>query len=102
MKKNTWKSALTQPLFQIKFFTEPKYAHSNYWLNVILLENRKERDAFLKYTNEKGIMTRPAWTLMNKLEMFKDCISGDVENARWLEDRMVNIPSSIIMLKNHE
>jgi len=81
---------------EITFFSEPTNAHSNYWLNVILLENRKERDAFLKYTNEKGIMTRPAWTLMNKLEMFKDCISGDLENAKWLEDRVVNLPSSII------
>jgi len=28
--------------------------------------------------------------------MFKDCITGDVENAKWLEDRMVNLPSSVL------
>ena len=34
--------------------------------------------------------------------MFKDCITGDLENAMWLEDRVVNIPSSAITIENHE
>lgn len=78
------------------FFTEPPHSHSNYWLNAIILKDRKERDDFLKYTNENGIMTRPIWTLMNKLEMFKDCQTAELKNAEWLEDRVVNIPSSVI------
>jgi aminotransferase in exopolysaccharide biosynthesis len=80
----------------LSFMIEPKDSRSNYWLNSILLKNKTERDAFLKYTNENGIMTRPAWTLMNKLEMFTHCISGDLENASWLEDRIVNLPSSVL------
>ena len=47
-------------------------------------------------------MTRPAWTLMNKLEMFKSEQIGDLGNAEWLAERIVNIPSSVIMLANHE
>lgn len=77
------------------FFVEPKNSYSNYWLNAVILENREERDDFLKYTNENGIMTRPIWTLMNKLEMFKDCQTDELKNAEWLEDRVVNIPSSV-------
>lgn len=80
----------------LTFFSEPKHAKSNYWLNIILLKNKTERDSFLKYTNENGIMTRPAWTLMNKLEMFKNCQTGGLSNAEWLADRIVNIPSSVI------
>ena len=80
---------------QIKHITEPKNSRSNYWLNAIVLNDRKERDEFLKYTNENGIMTRPIWRLMNKLEMFKDAQTGNLENAEWLEDRVVNLPSSI-------
>ncbi|MGM0613440.1 MAG: LegC family aminotransferase [Bacteroidota bacterium] len=80
---------------QIKHLTEPENSHSNYWLNVIMLNNRKERDAFLKHTNENGVMTRPVWQLMNKLEMFKDAQTGNLENAEWLEDRVVNVPSSV-------
>lgn len=87
---------------KIKFFSEPNNATSNYWLNTILLKDKTERDSFLKYTNENNVMTRPAWTLMNKLEMFKNEQIGDLGNAEWLAERIVNIPSSVIMLENHE
>jgi len=40
-------------------------------------------------------MTRPIWRLLNKLEMYKDCQTDALENAQWLEDRVVNIPSSV-------
>ncbi len=32
---------------------------------------------------------------MNRLSMFKNSQSDDLENSRWLEDRVVNIPSSV-------
>lgn len=77
-----------------KFVSEPNNSKSNYWLNAILLTDRTERDAFLNETNSNGVMTRPAWTLMNKLPMFSNCLKGDLDNAYWIEDRLVNIPSS--------
>jgi hypothetical protein len=40
-------------------------------------------------------MTRPIWRLLNKLEMYKDCQTDELENAHWLEERVVNIPSSV-------
>ena len=49
---------------------------------------------FLDYTNKNGVMTRPAWQLMNKLKMFKGCYQSNLENAKYLEERIVNIPSS--------
>ncbi|MFV0237889.1 MAG: DegT/DnrJ/EryC1/StrS family aminotransferase, partial [Flavobacteriales bacterium] len=81
---------------KVSFFKEREGTASNYWLNAILLENREERDAFLKYSNENGVMTRPIWKLMSKLEMFKNSPKGDLSNSKWLEDRVVNIPSSVI------
>ena len=42
-------------------------------------------------------MTRPIWTLMNKLSMFKDAQYGNLINAEWLEQRVVNIPSSVVL-----
>lgn len=80
----------------IRFFTEPANAFSNYWLNAVILEDRQERDRFLEYTNAQKVMTRPAWRLMNRLPMFDHCQSGPLEHARWLEDRLVNVPSSVI------
>jgi len=80
----------------IGFVTGIEGAKSNYWLNVLMLDNLEQRDLFLEVTNAAGVMTRPIWTLMSKLPMFKDCQKGNLSNAEWLEDRAVNIPSSVI------
>lgn len=53
---------------------------------------------FLRYSNEHGVMTRPAWQLMNRLPMFKDCQTDELTNSIWFEERVVNIPSSVIVL----
>jgi perosamine synthetase len=79
----------------IEFMKEPENTKSNYWLNAVILESKQKRDEFLKVTNEAGIMTRPIWQLMNRLEMFKFCQTGDLTNAYWLQERVVNIPSGI-------
>ena len=68
---------------------------ANHWLNAIILDSRLDRDEFLRVTNDNNVMTRPIWTLMSKLPMFKDCQTDGLENSLWLEDRVVNIPSSV-------
>jgi perosamine synthetase len=78
----------------IKFVKEPPQASSNYWLNTLVLEDGQARENFLRDLNEAGIMSRPVWRLMNKLQMFRECQSADLTNAKWLEERIVNIPSS--------
>lgn len=80
----------------ISFVKEPDKCTSNYWLNALILKDKEERDLFLSATNNNGVMTRPIWTLMNTLKMFSNCESGDLSNSKWLEDRVVNIPSSVI------
>ena len=80
----------------ITFFTEPDNCRSNYWLNVVLLKDRQAQQEFLEYTNDHRVMTRPVWQLMNKLEMFGECETDGLENTRWVEERIVNIPSSVI------
>lgn len=77
----------------IPFIVEPEGARSNYWLNGIIMENDKERDLFLEYTNKNDIFTRPIWTLMYKLPMYSNCFKIDTPNAEWLEERVVNLPS---------
>ena len=80
----------------VSFFEEPDGARSNYWLNVLLLspETAGHRDAVLEHTNASGFMTRPTWTLMNKLPMYSDCPRMDLSTAQSLERRLVNIPST--------
>lgn len=79
----------------ITFFTEPENCRSNYWLNVVMLKDKAAQQEFLEYTNDHGVMTRPVWELMNRLEMFKHCESDGLKNTEWLADRIVNIPSSV-------
>ena len=79
----------------INLVREPMNARSNYWLQTLILNDKEEQESFLTYTNDHGVMTRPIWRLMNKLEMFKGCQCSDLSNALWLEERVVNIPSRV-------
>lgn len=80
---------------RITFVTEPSSCRSNYWLNAIVLENKSERDAFLKLSNKEQVMTRPVWRPMHTLPMFSTCQTDALDTTQWLEDRIVNIPSSV-------
>lgn len=79
----------------IKFRKETPNTKANYWLMAVELENKQERDIFLKITNAAGVMTRPIWQLMFRLPMYQDCFRDAQKNAIFLEKRIVNIPSSV-------
>lgn len=81
----------------LQFFHEPPGCRSNYWLNVVICEDRDQRDTLIKTTNEQGVMTRPIWHLMNHLPIYEHCRKGDLTNAEWLEGRVVNLPSSVLL-----
>ncbi|MDI9569357.1 MAG: LegC family aminotransferase [Pseudomonadota bacterium] len=83
----------------VRFFREPPHAKSNYWLNALLLDEASlaRRNQLLEKTNDAGIMTRPAWVLLNKLAMFQDCPCMDLSGAEDLEARLINIPSSAVL-----
>ena len=76
----------------IDFIKEPSDSKSNYWLNVI---NVEKRDESLKVLNENGIMSRPVWKLLSELEIYKECQSDELSNSRYLESRLINIPSGV-------
>lgn len=73
---------------------EPEHCRSNYWLNGVICETIAQRDALLKATNDAGVMTRPIWALMNRLPAYTNALCGPLDNAYWLEERVVNLPSS--------
>ena len=75
---------------------EPNHCASNYWLNGVICESLEQRNALLKATNDAGVMTRPIWTLMNRLPSFSNALSGPLVNSEWLEARVVNLPSSVL------
>ena len=87
----------------MKFFKKQKISivhpikgsKANYWLNTLVFKSKNKRDKFLNFTNSKGVMTRPVWRLMSELSMFQDCQNDGLKNSLWLQDRVVNIPSSV-------
>jgi perosamine synthetase len=81
---------------QIELFNEPEDTQSNYWLQAILISKEIEylRDEILFETNNAGYMTRPVWGLLNELTQFKNCPSMNLDGAKDLANRVINIPSS--------
>jgi len=75
---------------------EPEGCRSNYWLQTLMLDEKHAdlRDAILEVTNGEGLMTRPAWALMNELEPYRNCPAMDLSVAKSLCGRIINIPSS--------
>lgn len=89
----------------VQFFSEPAFARSNYWLNVLLLDqpDLALRDALLEATNSQGIMTRPVWTLMHRLPMFVDCPRmQSLRVSEDIEQRLINIPSTARLASDSE
>ena len=79
----------------INFRTELPNTKVNYWLMCIEFENKKDRDSFLKETNENKVMTRPIWQLIFKSPLYSNFQRDSQENAIYLENRIINIPSSV-------
>src|SRR5690606_15807232 len=55
--------------------TEPGFAESNYWLNVLLLDEAgaERRDAILAALGDVQIQARPIWRPMHRLPMYEAC-----------------------------
>jgi aminotransferase in exopolysaccharide biosynthesis len=81
----------------VKFRTELTNTKANYWLMCVELKDKSERDLFLKETNINKVMTRPIWQLIFKSPLYSNFQKDDQTNAMYLEDRIVNIPSSVIL-----
>lgn len=80
----------------VRLFTEPSFATSNYWLNVLLLDEpfAPQRDDLLAAAHQAGFLSRPAWTSLHKLPMYCTCPRMDLSVTEQLERRLINLPSS--------
>ncbi len=80
----------------VRLMQEPPGCESNYWLQTLILSDSAadQRDDILAATNDAGLMTRPAWTLMHYLEPYRDCPRAPLPVAESLARRIINLPSS--------
>ena len=81
----------------VRFFREPVYARSNYWLNAVTLDDDSSglRDELLRTLHADGILARPAWRLMHHLPMYATNPRMDLAVAERIERTLINLPSSM-------
>jgi perosamine synthetase len=81
----------------LRVFREPKFARSNYWLNLLLLDqaNMELRDAVLQATHDAGLLARPAWQLLHLLPMYVQCPRAELSVAEDVAARLICLPSSV-------
>lgn len=70
---------------------------ANFWLNTIVFDKPEDKESFLTFSNGNKVMTRPIWKLVSSLPMYASCQRDSLEECTYLEDRVVNIPSSPIL-----
>jgi len=81
---------------ELEFFSERENCISNYWLNAVICSSKDLKDELISHLNNEGILARPVWKLLNTLPMYLDSQTGNLDNALDLENRIVNIPSSVV------
>jgi len=93
---NSYRNAFSN-IPQVDVVTEPEGCRSNFWLQTLRLDESviDQRDAILEATNDAGLMTRPAWSLMHRLKPYKTCPKMKLPLAESLEKRLINLPSSV-------
>ncbi len=80
----------------VQFVSEPHGARSNYWLCTLLFDENYagELEMFLQQSNNRGVMTRPAWNLLSGLPMYADSPRASLSVSERVVRRLINIPSS--------
>ena len=86
-----------QGIPQVRIISEPEGSQSNYWLQTMLLDESvmDQRENILETTNNVGLMTRPVWSLLNKLAPYADCPSAKITVAKSLRASMSHVFFSI-------
>jgi len=77
------------------FVQEPRYAHSNYWLNALICPSAKAKQQLLDAADAEGIMLRPVWRPMHQLALYQNCLKTQLPVTEWLAEHLLNMPSSV-------
>lgn len=79
-----------------RIFREPQGAQGNYWLNTLVLDGEfaGDRDRLLGELHAHGVRSRPLWTPMHLLPMYRDCPRAQLDVAEDMHARCINLPSS--------
>ena len=76
----------------ILFQNQIKNTLSTYWLVTILVKNKKTKNDLQKYLNKNNIETRPIFTPMHKLKMYRDR-ANNFKNSEKIYNLGISLPS---------
>ena len=74
---------------------EPKFSRSNYWLQAIKVESKKNKLKLIKYLRGKKIMVRSSWKPLHLFKHLKKFPKMKMDNAVKIYDTILNIPSNL-------
>lgn len=77
-------------------FQEKYPCDSNYWFQVLILDDSliSQKNKIIKNLIKKRIHCRPLWKLMDKNKYLKNSQKMNLDNAKYLYDRIICLPSS--------
>jgi len=85
---------------EVAVFSEPDGCRSNYWLNLLLLNDNAQRDALLQEAQVHELQLRPFWTPLHLLPMYRDCPAMPLPVTSDLFARGICLPSSAQLLSD--
>ncbi len=78
-------------------FKAPDEYDSNYWLNMVMFSESVIEKYTLRelvdFFTSKGIQTRPMWTLLSSLPMYRNCFKAQTPISENIYKRSLTIPS---------
>lgn len=84
---------------KIEMVKARKDSKSNNWLAAINLNNSKQVEEFLEFSNTQKVHCRPFWHILADLPPYKNMIRGTLERAREVQSHFVCLPLSVPLEK---
>lgn len=75
--------------------SEQKYQNINFWLQVFVLKNKKNKEKIIKKLQSKKIFCRDTWTPLHKLSFMKKFPKMNMQVTNMLHDKSFNLPSGL-------
>ena len=77
-------------------FKEQSKTKSNYWINLMILDNESLKDQFkiLSYLNKNRIYAKRSWELISDLKPYNKFQSMDLSSSKEMLSRVILLPST--------
>ena len=87
---------LIRPLEGLSLIPPPPETNPNYWYTALCIEKpyRRSRDELFQILREKGVETRPLWTLNHEQKPYLKSETYRIEQASRLREKILNLPCS--------